>query len=143
LYPYPVGFSDHTIGTAIPLAAAAKGACVIEKHFTFDKNMPGWDHKVSANFEEMKQIVMDAKRIKAALGSFQRVLSDAEWDNRNLFRRSIVARREIPAGKTMEYDDFDTKRPGTGLEPKYLDLLVGKKAQRTILYDELIRKDDY
>lgn len=141
-FPYPVGFSDHTIGTAIPLAAVAKGACVIEKHFTLDKQMPGWDHKVSANPVEMQQIVTDSRRIAKALGSYQRKLSEVEWKNRELFRRSIVAARDIPLGKVLEYDDLDVKRPGTGLDPIYIDLLVGKPVKRAIRYDELLQKDD-
>lgn len=142
-FSYPIGFSDHTIGTAIPLAAVAKGAKIIEKHFTLGKNMPGWDHKVSANFEEMKQIVTQSERISKALGSFQRVLSDEERHNRALFRRSIVAARDIAFGKIIEYADLDTKRPGTGLHPEYMELIVGKTAKRSIAYDELIQKEDF
>ncbi|NEW08523.1 N-acetylneuraminate synthase [Paenibacillus sp. SYP-B3998] len=142
-YPYPIGFSDHTIGTAIPIAAAAKGARVIEKHFTLDKGLPGWDHQVSATPEEMTQIVTDVGRIQSALGSFDRRLSEEEERNRAFFRRSVVAAREIQAGKVIDYDDLDTKRPGTGLSPRLIGQIVGKAATRTIGFDELLSISDF
>ena len=138
----PVGFSDHTIGFEIPLAAVAKGACVIEKHFTLDKNMEGWDHKVSATKDEMKIIVDGAQRINTALGSFRRTISEAEKQKIPAFRRSIVAARFIPAGKIIEREDLDLKRPGTGIEPQYIDFIVGRIVKRDIAYDEVILKDD-
>jgi len=138
-YPdYPVGFSDHTIGFEIPLAAVAKGACVIEKHFTLDKNMEGWDHKVSATKDEMSIIVNGAQRINAALGSFRRTVSEAEKEKIQAFRRSIVAARFIPAGKIIEREDLDLKRPGTGIEPGQIWLIVGKKLLKDVKPDELI-----
>ena len=89
-YPeYPIGFSDHTLGISIPLASVALGVCLIEKHFTLDKNMEGWDHKVSANFEEMAAIAHESKRIAEAMGSFR--INCVEDEERRLsFRRSIV-----------------------------------------------------
>lgn len=138
----PVGFSDHTIGFEIPLAAVAKGACVIEKHFTLDKNMEGWDHKVSATKDEMKIIVNGAQRINTALGSFRRTISEAEKQKIPAFRRSIVAARFIPEGKIIEREDLDLKRPGTGIEPHYIDFIVGKVAKRDIAYDEVILEND-
>lgn len=142
-FGYPTGFSDHTIGTAIPLAAVAKGACVIEKHFTLDRSLPGWDHKVSATPEEMKQIVEDSRRIRAALGNYERELSEEERDSRRLFRRSVVAAREITAGKVIEINDLDAKRPGTGLSPSRMKQIVGKTALRTIGCDELLSEEDF
>ena len=98
VYPeYPIGFSDHTLGTVIPLAAVALGACLIEKHFTLDKNMEGWDHKVSATKDEMKVIVEGSKRIVDAMGSFR--ISATESDEKKKgFRRSIVITRDIKKG---------------------------------------------
>ena len=90
LYPYPIGFSDHTLGTCIPLAAVARGACLIEKHFTLDKNMEGWDHKVSSSPEEMKVIVNDSQRIYNALGT-KRIIRVEDNERLSAFRRSIVA----------------------------------------------------
>jgi N-acetylneuraminate synthase len=143
-YPeYPVGFSDHTLGTAVPIAAVACGACVIEKHFTLDKSMFGWDHKVSATKEEMSFIVESSKRIVKALGSTRRTVSAAEKKKIPAFRRSIVAARTIAAGTVIKTEDLDLKRPGTGLEPEYFNLVVGRTAKRTIPADEMLRFDDF
>lgn len=141
-YGYPVGFSDHTLGTCIPLAAVAKGACLIEKHFTLDKSLIGWDHKISANYKEIQQIVAQSKRIHKALGSYERRVSEKELKKREAFRRSIVAARNIPKEKAIEIDDIDFKRPGTGLEPGMIDQVLGRTVKRDIHYDELIKKDD-
>jgi N-acetylneuraminate synthase len=142
-YPeYPVGFSDHTLGTAIPIAAVARGACVIEKHFTLDKSMSGWDHKVSASQEEMAFIVESSKRIVQALGSTRRRLSTAEQKQIPAFRRSIVAARTIDEGTIITAEDLDTKRPGTGMEPQYIAFIIGRKARRTIAADEMLTLED-
>lgn len=140
--PLAVGFSDHTLGTAIPLAAAARGATVIEKHFTLDKDMPGWDHKVSATPGEMRELVTGARRVSAALGSYTRRVSRDEQDKVTAFRRSIVAARDIPAGKEITAGDLDAKRPGTGICPRHTGAVIGKKAARPILYDEIIKWGD-
>jgi N-acetylneuraminate synthase len=143
-YPdYPVGYSDHTIGTAIPLAAIAKGAAVLEKHFTLDKEMFGWDHKVSANFEEMREIVVSAGRVVKALGSYRRIISDAEQHQIPAYRRSIVAARPIPKGKSIVREDLDVKRPGTGIEPQYLEMVIGRIAKRDIAYDTVLNGEDF
>jgi len=143
-YPdYPVGFSDHTIGTAIPIAAVACGACVIEKHFTLDKSMPGWDHKVSATQDEMTFIVESSKRVVQALGSTRRTLSIAEQKKIPSFRRSIVAKRTIEKGKIITAEDLDFKRPGTGIEPQYINMIIGRSAKQTIHIDELLRLEDF
>lgn len=139
---YPIGFSDHTIGTSIPLASVALGVCVIEKHFTLDKEMFGWDHKVSANYEEMETIVRESRNIQLALGSFRKKVSKAELEKRKAFRRSIVAARKIPKGKVIEREDLDLKRPGTGIEPESINLIIGRKAKREINYDEILSFDD-
>lgn len=141
-YPYPVGFSDHSLGTCIPVAAIARGACLIEKHFTLDKNMEGWDHKVSATPDEMKTLVEDGLRVCQALGSgrVQRVENRERLD---AFRRSIVAARNIGKGEVITEDDIDFKRPGTGLPPDASEFVVGKTAKRDIAFDEIIRLDDF
>jgi N-acetylneuraminate synthase len=142
-YPnYPVGFSDHSIGVEIPLAAVAKGACVIEKHFTLDKGMFGWDHKVSATPDEMEAIVKGSKRIVAALGSYRRIVTEDDYARIPSYRRSIVAARDIPSGKTIERADIDFKRPGTGISPAHLELVVGRVAKRGIEKDSVISKED-
>ncbi len=141
-YQYPIGFSDHTLGFSIPLAAVVKGACVIEKHFTLDKNMFGWDHKVSADFEEMKIIVNESKRVQKALGDYRIVVNESA-ERIKAFRRSIVAARKINAGEVFTEEMIDYKRPAEGLEPGFISILLGKKARRDIEYDEIIEMEDF
>jgi sialic acid synthase SpsE len=142
-YPeYPVGFSDHTIGTAIPIAAVAKGICMLEKHFTLDKNMFGWDHKVSATKEELAEFVVAASRIVKALGSTRKRLTDLDRKNIPSFRRSLVTAKPIKKGQVITEGDLDIKRPGTGLEPQYFDLFVGKTSSRDLDADELLKLED-
>ncbi|MCW8966752.1 MAG: N-acetylneuraminate synthase family protein [Candidatus Pacearchaeota archaeon] len=140
-YPYPIGFSDHTMGTCVPIAAVAKGACIIEKHFTLDKRMEGWDHKISADFNEMKVISHDSKRVYEALGSARIVRAESE-EMLGAFRRSIVAAREIMKDEVITEDMLDFKRPGTGMAPDNVRHIVGKTAKRNIAYDEMILSDD-
>ena len=142
LYQYPIGFSDHSLGTCIPIAAIAKGACIIEKHYTLDKEMFGWDHKVSANEEDMEVITDAAKRVFIALGSnrIQRMEGD---DRLESFRRSIVAAKPIKEGEIIKGSMIDFKRPGRGLAPEAADYIVGKTAKRDIAYDELINMEDF
>lgn len=142
IYPYPIGFSDHSIGSSIPLAAAAKGACIIEKHFTLDKDMFGWDHKISADPEEMSVISQESTRINTALGDGRvRVAENAE--RIRAFRRSIVAARNINKGEIFGKDMLDFKRPADGLSPGCVDFILGKSAKRDIKYDEIIKMEDF
>ncbi len=138
----PVGFSDHTFGTSIPLAAIALGAKVIEKHFTLDKTLPGWDHAVSADPGEMRIIVEEGKRIAGALGERERVLSEKEIEQRKAFRRSIVSKRDLKEGEVISEGDLDFKRPGTGLSPDKVGDVVGKKLKRDIKADRIINRED-
>ena len=141
-YPYPVGFSDHTLGVCIPLAAVARGACVIEKHFTLDKGMEGWDHKVSATPEEMKILVSHSQRIYKALGSAR--IDQVESKERiDAFRRSVVAAKEIKKDTVITEDSLDFKRPGSGLPPEAIKYMIGKAAKRDIAYDEIIEFNDF
>ncbi|WP_373929908.1 N-acetylneuraminate synthase family protein [Vibrio cyclitrophicus] len=141
-YPdYPVGFSDHTIGIEIPLASVALGASLIEKHFTLDKNMEGWDHKVSATKDEMMGIVNGAKRINDALGNFR--ISAPESDEKKAeFRRSIVLTRALKSGEVITEDDLDYKRPGTGLKPEMTDFVIGMKVNKDLVFDHILQKED-
>jgi sialic acid synthase SpsE/sugar phosphate isomerase/epimerase len=139
---FPIGWSDHTLGCTVPLAAVAKGACVVEKHFTLDKNLPGWDHKVSATPEELKLIVEESKRIWKSLGSYKRVLPQDEIDKRALFRRSIVVNKDLPAGYVITNEDLEFKRPGTGVEPKEAKFVVGRTLKRDLNIDDLVSFGD-
>ncbi len=137
-----VGFSDHSIGTIAPILSMGKGACIIEKHFTLDKNMQGWDHKVSANPEELKIICDSAQIAYKMLGTYQRVVNES-LETKNAFRRSIVAARNILKGEIIKEEDIMYKRPGTGIEPKYYNMIIGKVAKRDIEKDRIIEIQDF
>jgi N,N'-diacetyllegionaminate synthase len=134
----PVGFSDHTLGTAIPLAAIALGACVIEKHFTLDQDMPGWDHAISANPEQLKTIVTEGANIVTALGSSRRIVTETELEKRKKFRRSLVARYDLPRGHVLAENDLNAKRPGTGIAPTEIKYAVGRKIACDIQEDQVL-----
>lgn len=141
-YPdYPVGFSDHTLGTEIPLASVALGACVIEKHFTLDKNMEGWDHKVSATKDEMQVIVEGSRRINEALGSFRITATESD-EKKQEFRRSIVLTRAMSKGEVIIEEDIDYKRPGSGLAPEMTEYVIGRVVNKDLAYDHILTKDD-
>jgi N-acetylneuraminate synthase len=133
-----VGFSDHTLGTAIPLAAIALGACVIEKHFTLDQEMAGWDHAISANPEQLRTIVEEGRNVLRALGGFRRVVSAAEMEKRIKFRRSLVARRKLEQGHVLTEADLDAKRPGTGIAPNELAYVLGRRLTSGVSADEVL-----
>lgn len=141
-FGYPVGLSDHTVGVEITLAAIALGAVVIEKHFTLDKTLPGWDHAVSADPEEMAIIASAARRIPAALGSRRRVVSAAERESAQAMRRSVVAARDIRAGEILTEEHFEFRRPGTGISPNGAGRLLGRAARHDIAEDTLLSEDD-
>ena len=137
-----VGYSDHTLGIIAPIMSIAKGVCIIEKHFTLDKNMIGWDHKISADPTELKQICEAAKVGYKMLGGYTKVVSENQ-ERRDAFQRSIVAARPIKEGEIITENDLDYKRPGNGISPKYYKFIVGKKAKRDIKYDEIIQMEDF
>jgi len=134
----PVGFSDHSLGTAIPLAAIALEACIIEKHFTLDKDMPGWDHAISADPSELRVIVEEGKNIFQALGSTERTVSQAEIEKRKKFRRSLVALHDMPAGHVITMADLTAKRPGTAISPQELPYVIGRKLVRDVQEDQVL-----
>ncbi len=141
-YPdYPVGFSDHTIGTAIPLAAVALGACLLEKHFTLDKNMEGWDHKVSATKDELHEIVTGSTRVCEALGSYRVTATESDEKKRE-FRRSVVITRDLKQGDIIQAEDLDYKRPGGGFDPEMSRFLIGLKVNKNLQYDHILMKSD-
>ncbi len=134
----PVGYSDHTQGIEVPVAAAALGAVVIEKHFTLDRNMEGPDHKASLEPEELQAMVKAIRNIEAALGDGIKKPSESEKKNIEIVRKSIVARCPIRAGEIFTEDNLMTKRPGNGISPMRWNDVVGKAAAKDFVADELI-----
>ena len=142
-FDLPIGFSDHSFGASIPLASVALGACIIEKHFTLDKDYPGWDHDISANPEEMKVICSDSKKINAALGNLFRSVSEDEENKKSKFRRSIITSKPLKKGTVLTEDDLVYKRPGTGIPPNEYGFVIGRKLNRDLDADLVICKADF
>lgn len=133
-----VGYSDHTKGIEVSVAAAAMGACVIEKHFTLDKNLPGPDHRASLEPAELRALVDAVRHVEDALGSGVKEVADAEAPNIVVARKSIVAARDIRAGELLTDRNITVKRPGNGLSPMLWDQVIGTRAVRDFPYDTLI-----
>lgn len=133
-----VGYSDHTQGIEVPIAAVAMGATVIEKHFTLDKNMEGPDHKASLDPTELKQMVSAIRNIEKAIGNGLKEPSSSELTNKAVARKSIVASREIKQGEILSEYNLTTKRPGTGISPMKWYEVIGKAAARDFSEDEII-----
>ena len=134
----PVGYSDHTLGIEVSLAAVARGAVVIEKHFTLDRTLPGPDHAASLEPAELRQMVTGIRNIEKALGSIIKGPAAQEMGNRPVARRSVVAGRPIHMGATITAADLAFKRPGTGISPIDFWSLIGRQARRDFDTDELI-----
>lgn len=133
-----VGYSDHTLGIEIPIAAVAMGATVIEKHFTLDRTMEGPDHAASLEPLELKQMVKGIRNIEKAMGDGVKKPSNSEVKNISIVRKSIVASKEIKLGDEFTSDNLGVKRPGTGISPMQWDEVVGKVASKDFQADELI-----
>jgi N,N'-diacetyllegionaminate synthase len=132
----PVGYSDHTLGNAVPLAAVALGACIIEKHFTLDHALEGWDHAISADPGELRQLVEGSRIIFAALGDSVRTVNVAEVEKRKAFRRRMVAVRRLARGERLTAADVEFKRPGTGIQPDELRYVLGRALVRDVEPEE-------
>lgn len=133
-----IGYSDHTAGLDIPIAATALGAVVIEKHFTLDRTMDGPDHKASLEPQELVQMVKAIRNIEQAMGDGIKQPSSSEMKNINIARKSIVASKEILAGELFSTMNITVKRPGHGISPMNWDIMMGRKAKRKFLKDEII-----
>jgi len=140
-FQVPVGYSDHTEGIEISLAATALGATIIEKHFTLDRHLPGPDHAASLEPDELKKMVEGIRKVEAALGDGIKKPATSEAANALVARRSIVAAREIRAGTTLTSDAVTFRRPGTGLPPKRVSQLLGLIARVDIARGEFLRLD--
>lgn len=134
----PVGYSDHTLGLEVPIAAVALGATVIEKHFTIDRELPGPDHKASLNPLELAEMVRMIRNLDDALGDGNKRLMPSESTNLALVRKSIVAKVAIEKGEDFTTENLTTKRPGFGMSPMRWDEVLGKSATRNYNADELI-----
>lgn len=138
MFKKPVGFSDHTLGIEVPIAAVALGATVIEKHFTLDRNLPGPDQKASLEPEELKSMVRSIRNIEIALGSGEKVPKQGELVNKFAARKSIVALRDIKVGEVFSEQNIVPKHAGKGISPaKWYDV-IGKVAKRNFKEDEMI-----
>jgi len=136
-----VGYSDHTQGVTVPIMATSLGAVIIEKHFTFDRNLPGPDHKASLEPDELKKMVKEIRNAEKALGSFNKKPTQSEKETMKFIRKSIFSIVDIPKGYIITKDMLAIKRPGNGLNPKYIDKIIGKKAKIDIKKEEIISID--
>jgi N,N'-diacetyllegionaminate synthase len=137
-FGHPVGYSDHTLGIEVSIASVAMGACVVEKHFTLDRSLPGPDHLASAEPDELRQLMIGIRKVEAALGTGRKAAAASEVSTAAVARRSIVASRPIIAGSTITRDDLMARRPGTGLSPAMMPQIVGLTAREDIPVGELI-----
>ena len=133
-----VGYSDHTLGIEIPIAAVALGACVIEKHFTLDREMDGPDHKASLEPKELAQMVSAIRNVEKALGGTEKKISASEEKNRCIVRKSIVAACDIKKGDVFTEENLTVKRPGDGISPMQWEHVLGKEAMQDFATDDLI-----
>ena len=138
-FQMPTGYSDHTKGLEVPIAAAALGASVIEKHFTLDKAMEGPDHKASLEPEELKAMVATIRNVERALGNGEKKVTDSERKNIAVARKSIVASRDIRKGEIFSEENLTVKRPGNGISPMLWFEVMGQCAQRDFKQDECIQ----
>ena len=134
----PVGFSDHTEGIELSLVAVGLGAVIIEKHITLDKNMEGGDHKASLEPHEFKDLVSKIRRLEMAMGDGVKRCMPSEENVQAVARKSIVAKKDIKKGQVINRDYLSVKRPGTGIFPKHLEVIIGSRAKEDILSDQLI-----
>ena len=134
-----VGYSDHTLGTEVAIAAVAMGATVIEKHFTLDRTLPGPDHAASLSPEELHSMIAAIRNIEKAMGDGIKRPSPSELPNREIVRKSIVASAPIPSGETFTEDNLTVKRPGDGISPLLWDRLIGRTACQDYREDQLIQ----
>ncbi len=141
-FSLPVGYSDHTLGIEVALAAAALGAAVIEKHFTLDRSLPGPDHQASATPEELRALVAGVRKVEAALGHGRKEPAASEADTRSVARRSLVAAMDIPAGTALTEAMIAIRRPGTGIPPALLPGALGRVARRDIKAGSLLAWGD-
>ena len=136
-----VGYSDHTLGIEIPIAAVALGASVIEKHFTLDRNLPGPDHQASLEPSELEEMIRTIRNVEQAMGDGIKKVMPSEAENRDIVRKSMVAIKEIKKGDIFTIENLSTKRPGNGMSPMNWNLTIGKSSKHNYEVDELIKDE--
>ena len=137
----PVGYSDHTMGIHVPVAAVAMGACVIEKHFTLDRELPGPDHKASLEPGELAAMCQHIREVQSALGNGEKVPAPTEAENRRTVRKSLALRKDLPAGSVLTRDDLWALRPGTGITPDRLDEVIGRTLRVAVAASTILTED--
>jgi len=140
-FQVPVGFSDHTMSTYLPSVCVALGARIIEKHYTISRSLKGPDHKFALEPDELKLMIKNIRETEIALGSPEKKLAESEKNLYKLARRSIIAAKKIPKGKVIEKSDLIIKRPGYGIPPKFIDIIIGREARKDIDEDDIITWD--
>jgi sialic acid synthase SpsE len=131
-FQVPVGYSDHTPGIEVALAAVALGACLIEKHFTLDRSLPGPDHAASLEPDELVALVKGIRTVESALGHGRKEPAPSEANTASVARRSLVAARDLKAGMVLEGEDIAIRRPGTGLPPALLSFVTGLRLKQDV-----------
>lgn len=140
---YPIGFSDHSVGIELSVAAVALGADVIEKHLTLDKTRIGMDNQMAIEPDEMKNLVTSCYNVWNAMGTYERRVSKDEIEQRNKMRRSLVYSRNMMMGDIITKNDINAKRPGIGISPQNVNDILGKKLIKSVCADTVIRVEDY
>lgn len=139
---YPIGFSDHTLGTEISAAATALGAAVIEKHFTLDKGKMGMDNNMAIEPDEMLKLVKDCYNVHSAMGKKERIVSEAEYEQRKKMRRSVIVTKDLSEGTILTKEVLEVKRPGEGFPPEKIEELIGKRLKHDIKADTMLQDTD-
>ncbi|MHA1239281.1 MAG: N-acetylneuraminate synthase family protein [Promethearchaeota archaeon] len=140
-FQVPVGYSDHTMSITIPSVCVSLGASIIEKHFTVDRKLKGPDHNFALEPNELKKMIINIRETEAALGSPVKFRPVSENNLYKIARRSIVAKKKIPKDKIIDASDIQIKRPGYGISPKFIDIIIGRRAKKDIELDDIITWD--
>jgi N-acetylneuraminate synthase len=140
---FPIGFSDHSLGTEISIASVALGAAVIEKHFTLDRAAIGMDNHMAIEIDDLQFLVNSCANVSRSLGMVERNLSSLEMDQRVIMRRSAVAAEDMIAGHVVDSSDICFKRPGNGISPDDMKLIIGKRLKRNVKGDTILALNDF